>query len=58
MGLAFAQAGDGARALIQRADAHAYRAKQAGGDGVSSEPIGAEWDGEDESRVRPAAAVR
>ncbi|MBX3271772.1 MAG: GGDEF domain-containing protein [Sandaracinaceae bacterium] len=52
VGLAFARPGDEARALIQRADQRSYEAKQAGGDRVAAEPAPAEWDPEDESRVR------
>lgn len=58
VGLALARADDEARALVQRADKHAYKAKQAGGDRVSAEPAGPEWTGQDDSRVRPAKAAR
>ncbi len=37
VGVAIAKPSDGARPVIHRADAHAYRAKQAGGDGASVE---------------------
>ncbi|MCA9607947.1 MAG: diguanylate cyclase, partial [Myxococcales bacterium] len=58
VGLALARADDEARALVQRADQHAYKSKQAGGDRVSAEPAGPEWTGQDDSRVRPAKAAR
>lgn len=58
VGLAIAHADDEARALVQRADQHAYRAKQAGGDRCCAEPAGPEWDGRDTSRVRPAKSAR
>jgi len=58
VGLAFARERDDARGLIQRADQHAYKAKEAGGDRVSQEEAAPEWDEEDDSRVRPASRGR
>ncbi len=58
VGLAHAHGEDEARVLVQRADEHAYRAKQAGGDRVSAEPPGPGWDGRDTSRVRPVEAAQ
>lgn len=52
VGLSHARPGDGARQLIQRADALAYRAKEAGGDRLESEEPVPEWDANDESGVR------
>ena len=54
VGLAFAREDDEARGLIQRADQHAYAAKQAGGDRVSQEEILPAWDEGGESDVRPS----
>jgi len=57
VGLSFARHDDDARGLVQRADEHAYRAKDRGGDAVSAEPILPDWDEEDDSRVRPASRM-
>jgi len=57
VGLSFARHDDDARGLVQRADEHAYRAKDDGGDAVRSEPILADWDETDDSRVRPASRM-
>lgn len=56
VGLAQARRGDEARPLIQRADALAYRAKEAGGDRLEAEEAPPEWDESDGSGVRIASS--